>query len=391
MGTETKVFFSNQPGAPVLNGNAGSLVDLLDAVLVNGFGAKNITGGTISNGVATLNLVAPNTAVVDSVIAVSGATPAGLNGQWRVTSISGTSVSFPVALPNGSISAAGQFNIAPLGWSIAFTGTSKRAYKSNDITSTGVFLRVDDTPTLEARVVAYETMTDVDSGQGIFPTAAQTPGGLFWGKSSVADTARDWYAIGDSKGFYIGVAGANALQQFSTWFFGDIVNYRSGDAYSAVLQGNQTSYVATNNINGSAGYSFRTLLAANHFSPRTYLGLGSSVPGTRQGAMNQNSEGYSGSNAENYSFGVFPNPTDNGLMLCKVLSYDPISRYRGEFPGVLHAIHFLNNAYPSFSRVDGTGEYLGKKLLAIREGVSAGGVAAGNFGTMFFDLYGTWR
>jgi hypothetical protein len=46
-------------------------------------------------------------------------------------------------------------------------------------------------------------MSDVNTGTGPFPTAAQVAGGGYWEKSGAAgSTARNWIVVGDERAFY---------------------------------------------------------------------------------------------------------------------------------------------------------------------------------------------
>ena len=49
-----KVYFSDQAGAPVLTGQVGSLINVLDAVLVNGYNEVNVASMTRSGSTVTV-------------------------------------------------------------------------------------------------------------------------------------------------------------------------------------------------------------------------------------------------------------------------------------------------------------------------------------------------
>ena len=51
-----KWFTSDMRGAPVVSGTAGTLIAMLDACLVTGFGVVTATSVTVSGGVATATL-----------------------------------------------------------------------------------------------------------------------------------------------------------------------------------------------------------------------------------------------------------------------------------------------------------------------------------------------
>src|SRR5574337_1914064 len=94
------VYRSSDASAPVLTGQAGSLITVLDACLISGYGSKS-----------------------------------------------------------------------PAGWAKPYSGTNLAAYRA--ATGNRFYFRVDDSGTVEARISGYETMSDVNTGTGQFPTTAQ--------------------------------------------------------------------------------------------------------------------------------------------------------------------------------------------------------------------------
>ena len=80
--TSVKWAVSSMVGAPTLNGTAGSLIALLDAFLVNGFGAKAVDSAQVTGGVCRLAITGASAAVDHCVIQLAGVTGSGavLNG-----------------------------------------------------------------------------------------------------------------------------------------------------------------------------------------------------------------------------------------------------------------------------------------------------------------------
>src|SRR5262245_30017438 len=92
---------------------------------------------------------------------------------------------------------------AAAGWAIEFTGTNKRVYRAPS--GSRMRLRVSDTgsgteATGYARVRGFESMSDVDTGTGPFPTDAQVSGGLYCAYASGA--SRPWILVADEKRFW---------------------------------------------------------------------------------------------------------------------------------------------------------------------------------------------
>ena len=90
-------------GAPVLNGQNGTLIGLLDALLLTGWGAATAASVTVADGVATATFGSSTPWEVGAVIEVSGATSAGLNGQSRVLSAADASMTPGRSLPSNTI------------------------------------------------------------------------------------------------------------------------------------------------------------------------------------------------------------------------------------------------------------------------------------------------
>ena len=179
--TSVKHAYSSMTGAPVISGTAGTLIAALDAFLVTGWGAKTVDSATISGGVCRLNFASgKSSAEAEAVIVVSGATPAGLNGEQKVTAVSNTWVEFKTNLPDGAVTGSLSLKMAPLGWEKVFTGTNKAVYRPTDPASTRTYYRVDDTNAIFARLQMYESMTDVDNGIAAAPLTVA--GGYYWYK-----------------------------------------------------------------------------------------------------------------------------------------------------------------------------------------------------------------
>ena len=147
MSNKVKWMHNGFAGAPVLTNSWGSLTALLDACLVNGFNLKMVTALSRTDDTATATIGTGHGFVVDQVVLVEGCDQPSYNGEFTVTAITSTTVSFRVAGEPASPATTQTgitLKIAPLGFEIAFTGTHKRAYRSPNPQSNRHFLRVDD-------------------------------------------------------------------------------------------------------------------------------------------------------------------------------------------------------------------------------------------------------
>ena len=82
--TSVKFIHSSQVGSPTLNGTAGSLLSVLDALLVTGWGLQTATSLVVAGGVATISFGSTFPAIVDSVILVDGSSIAGAFHPVRI-------------------------------------------------------------------------------------------------------------------------------------------------------------------------------------------------------------------------------------------------------------------------------------------------------------------
>ena len=394
--TSVKFFNENLPDAPVLNGVAGSLIGLLTACLVTGFGLRTAVSLVVSGGVATLTLAneAKNANRLHTVVLVEGVTGAltALNGEQKITFASPTELKFATAAADGTATGTITVKTAPAGWEKKFPGTNTAAFKSLDLTSLGSCLWVNDVSTTSANVRIYENMTGVDVGTGAAPTTAESAAGGFWAKSSSANAAANrWDLLADSRAFYYvpvsnsGNTPTNVGQ--SAYFYGDVLPYKLGDAFATALfssasaPGNNAQY--GNVLYGGQGVGG----SISRFS-RSYSGLGSAVAAFAlpvAGAL-------SAASGADPVQGVFPAPTDGGLRLSKIYATEAAASgitaiLRGELPGVYYSPQ--SGVSANFARGDIV-DMGGKKLYAVSAGVSFS-ESVGQGGRGFFDNTGPWR
>ncbi len=386
-----KYFHSSMRGAPARTGAAGSLIAVLDACLVSGFGLVTVDSLSVSAGVATMTISAAlNAFERDAVVLVAGATPAALNGEQCISAVAGNKVSFPApGLPDGAATGSITVKMAPAGWEKAFAGTNLAAYRSQDVTGTRMFLRVDDTSVTNARVVGYESMSDISSGQGAFPSAAQMSGGGWWPKATGAGaTALAWTLVADSRFFLLHMQTSSSAPGASgaVWAFGDFESLRSGDPYACVLMVSNVDTASSSSAGGAVEYSSSSS-GGNAMIPRSFTGLGGSVNG------GHGCESFaSGSSGPAGSFSApavpsYPNGPNNGLVLSRKFLFEPNIALRGRLPGALLPVQQCHSAFNWLDKIDGQDELIGRKLLAIKCGGVAGTISQG---LIFVDITGPW-
>jgi len=381
-----KRYTSLMTSAPSLTGQVGTLVALLDACLVNGFNTKSVTSAVQTAGVATVTATAHGYNVND-VVAISGANESAWNDEFRV--LTAATNSFTFAIPSGTTSpATGTLSakIAPLGWTKPFSGTNKAAYLPQ-ISYCQQYLRVLDDSTVPtsasgrwAKVRGYETMSDVDTGTGLFPTTTQITNALSIIKSSTSDaTARHWWLAGDGGIFYCGTFwSASYLTTAGGYLFGDIASLRAGDAYSTMLCAEVTDTLPPY----PGQYNLFTNLGAYN---ATQTGKYCARPHTQVGSAL--AAGMIGDNAIStyigYSGLTYPHPLDNGLLFAPVgVVESNIVRSRA-LPGFYQPLHTAPLAY--LDLVTGLPDFPGRTFQAFDLATST------TRGQCLIDLTGPWR
>ena len=384
-----KFYHSGMGGAPAMTGTVGATVGVLDACLKDGFGLKSVTSLVVSGGVATATVGTGHPGVVNGTVFITGSSISALNGDQVVTAVGGTTVSWATSAADGAATGTITLKASPLGWTKPFSGTNLAAYKPSAVAATGCYLRVDDTAAQVSRVVGYESMTDVNTGTNAFPTAVQFSGGMYWPKSNTADSAaRPWFVVGDDRIFYLYVAPNPTYSGQGLMFgFGDILSNKSGDAWNCAIMGSEVANPnATASINpGDLGCAS----AVGSSDVGMYLARPlAALPGAQRAtkmSSHIHTQGQSG--AVNNSYLAFPDPTNNGLLVGPV-DVKAGTGMRGRIPGILHSPQYILDAIPTLSVFDGVGVYNGKKLMAIRTGLTGNNASTG---PLFVDITGPWR
>lgn len=368
MSTAVKYYTSAMSGAPSLANTAGSLIGVLDACLVDGFGSVSVDSLVVASNVATVTVSAGHQfAMVGStgpVIRIAGASPSGLNGDWRVTVTSTTAFTFATTgisdqTASGTITA----KPAPAGFSKAFSDTNKAAYRSDDVTGTRLYLRIDDTPTTYARCRGFEAMTDVDTGTGLFPTDAQLSGGGYVYKSSSGTRSWTLYSDGRMVYFFCDATGSGMIGGL---LFGDIRSYVTADAYGCAL---------VCSISSSGTHQlYQNNSTAGSWIARGYAQTGGSSTQSRYSHAKCAST--LGAGGETY-----PAVADNSVHIWPVEIWDGTANSRGLLPGFWCPVHGIISAYD--------GDLL--ENMADLPGRTARVQVTGGSYTAVIDIAGPWR
>lgn len=389
--TSVKYFHNLLPGAPVLSGTAGSLINVLDACLVNGFGVSAVASLVVAGGVATATISGGHSGEVGSVMLVAGATPSGLNGEKKLLSVGAgnTTLTFDATgISDQTATGSITVKMAGAGWIKPFTGTNLAAYKSANVTASGCYLRVDDTVGKTARCVGYEMMTAIGSGVAPFPTLSQRGGGTYWTKSAVADSsARGWLVVADDRAFYLltfynltygGPGGA-------MMFFGDLVPTRSGDAWACALSG-----YASDKSGSAPGdnndFGMMALVQGELYLARSFPAVGGSAQAYKAFSLLVPSS--STILASGNGPMMYPNGPDSGLYLSPMNVFELFYNcLRGAAPGLYCCPQNLPiGLFAPGGRIASVDNMIGREIRAMPFGSSLTTAAIA-----FFDCTGPWR
>lgn len=328
----TRWFSNSFQGIPQITSAAGTLVGALDAMLVNGFNEQTATSLTQTAGVATLTFSGSGHGFVQhSVIRISGASPAGWNGDYRVTGVSGANVTFACDDTLSAASGTISVKFAPADFEIVYTGTNKRVYRSSALDSTQLMLRVDDTTTTLASCTLYEDMSDIDTGS--------LSRSVYHYKRNLAENATYCF-YSDDRLFYLFSDCSNNATWGGLLIFGDIVSYRAGDAYHCALAGQEGTNGLHNFGRISADASYCALARGTDGMPG-YAAFSLLTLNVNSAFLGQSSQ-------------VDPNPSTNGIHPVPVYVRCE-SDVRGIMPGIYHAANTIERTQGTVFDVPGLG------------------------------------
>ena len=255
------------------------------------------------------------------------------------------------------------------GWTKDGMSTSTIAVYRNS-GGTNRYLRVDCSSAGVARITAYKTMSDINTGTVQTPTTAQLSGGLYLYVSNTSDTTlRPWLIAADSKRFFMWngfsqttAAGLVSSSYQNTCFFGDPIPGRGDDTrhFTLISSGSAGATNGCHFGNIVSGVSSNT---PGHFVMGTAAQVDGSVLGGKinDGLVSMSYMGGAGGLA-------YPDPVSGSMLLAPIRVCDS-NQLRGYLPGLWQPIHNLpGNPGDTFS---GTGDLAGKTFLLLD--TSAGG------------------
>ncbi|MCU4350225.1 hypothetical protein [Acinetobacter ursingii] len=415
-----KLFRSNQIGAPQLTGRVGKLIDVLDAVLVNGYNQQDVSSLSRVGSIATIVLADKHDFEKGDYCTFGNSTDPLHNGEFLIESIV-SAYSFTVAM-DASSSNSKQGNMvckrSPAGFLKPYQGTNKAVYRSANTNSTQTYFQVFDNGQttiggMEAGFRMYETMVSTDIGTNLVPTANDRQYGIQLRKSNTQDdTIRHWLIVSDGKTVYAfvgfrenGVAGGfmSSWVEAGAFIFGDFKPLSAQDGYCACLFGYNNNSISSTDVDRSAlSYPYHANSAfatgsSNHhylssgydqwyagYAKRNYLGTAEA--GSRLWIWGKPAPAGDSSACVigGHAFIGYPNPADGSFMLTPiVLTSDFSSGVRGQLPGVYDSFH--GRVFPLLTKIPNIIGLQNRTLISMPIRNSDRG------GVVYIDITGPWE
>lgn len=174
--TDVKFYTNANINAPELTNAWGSIIDVLDACLVNGFGSQTVSTLTASGATVTATFGSAHNFMQHQVVKINGANQAEYNGEHCILEVPNTnSITFQLAAAPSVTTATGAItcSLPALGWEKKYSGVNKAVYKGQNGLDP-MFLRVDaslpdgytTTWAKSAKITVSDSMTDIDTFNG---------------------------------------------------------------------------------------------------------------------------------------------------------------------------------------------------------------------------------
>lgn len=318
------IYSSTDSGAPSLTGVTGSLLSVLDAILVNGYGSKIAAGWT---------------------------KPFGNTSSYGTYKLGNGTTSSLFVYDAGSGSQAGAEALMT-GW------TSISGITSGSVTGSN----------------PYPAYVQHSNGFG----ARGNAGALILRKSTATTAvARTWIAFADSASLYFFTKPADpgtfASNRYSAFFFGDFYSLRSGslDPSRCMIIGRinpSSSAVADDRMDVLNTVALGiNISVTGHFAANFFGGTSSSV------AMGKHGEGAKSANSTVLTGTVpFLNTCDNGLYISPLYLMDAAnSHYRGRMRGFWHILHASGSVSDGQQLTGSAGDFPGRTFQVVASSANA--------------------
>jgi hypothetical protein len=260
--TDIKFYAHTNNNAPQLQNAYGSMINVLDAWLINGAFVGNVLSLIVSGRIATAVVDANHNLLTYQVIKIVGANQPELNGEHRITSIeNSTTFKFELDSDLGVLSGSGiTCSLLPLGWEKPFSssnpsGGGKAAYRSkNELLPRRPFLRVVDEldPAWSASYALYAKVGIVEHMDGI---------------DSLVGSQAPFDATNPNKNWVGSGSGSSAYNGWAKWYYrrgNELRASQSTDTSGGGVAGNSSYFIVGNSdyffiLNGHTASDTRKL------------------------------------------------------------------------------------------------------------------------------------
>lgn len=143
-----RVYTSFMPNAPRVNGAVGSLYDTIKKCLNGGWTPFAVSSITVQDGIATLHFDIDRKSLPDyCYLTIAGCSEPLLNGDFCIVKGFEKRGEFSTTVANGQYTGAITAVPTPAGWNQLFTATNTGIFRSNNIDSSQMVVKVTDTKT----------------------------------------------------------------------------------------------------------------------------------------------------------------------------------------------------------------------------------------------------
>lgn len=367
----------------------GSLISLLKACLVTGFGIKTVSSVNYdaANAKIVVTISSGHTYQLYQVIELSGANESGFNGQFRVMNVTTTTVE--CALDNGipaAASATGSLSakIPGLGWGVAYEDAVnnkvifKRLDPSNDymlLVDNSAWSGWNNSTGHLAKVKVVTGVTDINT----FTVVSDQR----W-PCSHNYASPDWLLIGDSR-FFVFLPRFAAAGSREMDCFGDIPSLRAGDKHATLFQYHCSSPTESIYWADPLAWPYNNAGLINEGSYRQIMRSYHQLPGVVPARIvGDHPGGIFGGGLPNA--GIPVNPADAGFYSAKNLKIFDDQCWRGTMPGLVAPYSSPVNFDKSV--VQGINGELTLYAMVARKMSSGSNQASILLG---FDIKGPWR
>lgn len=241
------------------------------------------------------------------------------------------------------------------GWTKLFLDANRVALRQGKVSNNKILYvndNVSSYPQL-AYLRGFNSMSDINTGEGEFPSGAQASLGVHVYKSAgLANEMRNWTLLATESTFYLQINATNTFNSANSimYGFGDFSSFKSGDVYNSFFIGSTNVNLYSDDYFGKSS-TIDTAIEDSHFLERSYSLLNGPV--------------LSGKHWDSAKDGcTFPNPVDGSLIMSPIWLTEP-----GVLRGKLNGIYKVSHSSQSFNHGDtfsGTGIYAGKLFQIMR-------------------------